>query len=178
MTIVTTEERRRRYRAKFCSTPGCGRQFRARGACYVHDPGPRGRRPFMDRLFARVDASGDCWEWTGGLDTKGYGHVALPSGTTTGAHRAVYELLVGPVADGLQLDHLCRNRTCVNPDHLEPVTPAENVRRALSRPHCRRGHLMTGRNVMETAGGNRRCRTCFNRWHRDFHRELRGTVAA
>jgi hypothetical protein len=90
-------------------------------------------RPLEERVFEKIDV-GDCWNWTASTDGKGYGQVAL--GRNGGkqrlgrAHRVVYELLVGPIPEGLTLDHLCKNIICVNPDHLEPVTMGENVRRA------------------------------------------------
>jgi hypothetical protein len=90
----------------------------------------------------RVEPDGvDCWLWTGPIDLNGYGHVNVGTTTTT-AHRAVYTQLVGPVAPGLELDHLCRVRRCVNPDHLEPVTRAENVRRSRRTlsSRCANGH--------------------------------------
>ena len=80
---------------------------------------------YVDRI---VPDGIDCWIWSGSRTREGYGHVNV-GGTTTTAHRAVYERLVGPVPAGLELDHLCRVRACVNPDHVEPVTHLENVRR-------------------------------------------------
>lgn len=123
---------------------------------------------FVERVFAKVDASGDCWEWTA-ANVDGYGVVGRggrESGTMQ-AHRAVWELLVGPIEDGLQLDHLCRNHACVNPDHLEPVTSDENKRRGYGmgvlhslRPTCREGHPKDG--IIRRADGtsHRYCKTC------------------
>ena len=78
------------------------------------------------------------------------------------AHRVAYELQVGPIPVGLQLDHLCRVRSCVNPAHLEPVTSAENTRRGLRamKTHCPQGHPYAGENLLIRPTGQRRCRTC------------------
>lgn len=77
------------------------------------------------RFFTMVNKTDTCWEWTGGR-SKGYGHFWW-KGRTRAAHRWIYELLVAPVPAELHMDHLCRNHRCVNPSHLEPVTPKENV---------------------------------------------------
>lgn len=110
----------------------------------------------------------DCWLWTGPIDVNGYGHVNVGSTTTT-AHRAVYRGLVGNIPAALELDHLCRVRHCVNPDHLEPVTHLENVRRRriVFQPTCANGHQ---RYVIRL--GRRVCLDC----RRDAARRYRGKV--
>lgn len=81
-----------------------------------------------ERFWRRVqEQEGGCWLWVGTVD-RGYGLLSV-DGKTVRAHRYSYETLVGPIPDGLQIDHLCRNRGCVNPAHLEPVTQVENIRR-------------------------------------------------
>jgi hypothetical protein len=83
-----------------------------------------------EKFWVRVDKSGECWIWLGAKRPTGYGVVYVPDGqTTTSAHRVAYVLSGGVIPDGLHVDHLCRNPSCVNPDHLEPVTPRENVHR-------------------------------------------------
>ena len=94
-------------------------------------------RPLWDRYWAKVDASGDCWEWTA-TKRGGYGrirgqHDGAERGRYLQAHRVGWELLVGPIPEGMTIDHLCRNRGCQNIDHLEVVTLAENIRRGLKR---------------------------------------------
>lgn len=120
--------------------------------------------PLVDRLFAKVDAGGDCWLWTGGKSKAGYGTISrgrLADGHVY-AHRAAYEILVGPIPDGLVLDHLCRVRHCCNPDHLEPVSIGTNVDRGsrrLPKNHCARDHEMTPENTYLNSG-KRTCREC------------------
>lgn len=89
-------------------------------------------RPWEERFWRRVDASAGffgCWLWLGSKDPRGYGVCYRAPGRSTTVHRDAYEHLVGPIPEGLTLDHLCRTRACVNPAHLEPVTLLENVRR-------------------------------------------------
>lgn len=113
----------------------------------------------------RRDPSG-CWLWTAAVNSKGYPCFGV-KGRSQLAHRLAYQMLVGPIPVGLEMDHLCRTPRCVNPDHLEPVTPAENTRRALAvnnPTHCPRGHAYTADNtyVKHRSNGqiNRTCRTC------------------
>jgi hypothetical protein len=119
-------------------------------------------------FWPKVDKTDTCWLWTGHVSKWGYGETGMrirptASGTKL-AHRISYELLVGPIPEGLHLDHLCRVRHCVNPEHLEPVTAKENTERGLHgvlRTHCLRGHELTPDNVRNIkADGARRCRTC------------------
>lgn len=110
------------------------------------------------------EAPSGCWLWTAYLDKKGYGRLRW-QGKGCKAHRLVYELLVGPIPAGLQIDHLCRVRNCVNPAHMEPVTLAENVRRGTSgainrtKTHCPKGHEYTADNTY-THKGKRACKAC------------------
>lgn len=133
----------------------------------------RPEQPLEDRLFPRIDADGPCWLWTGAINPNGYGVINLGGrdAGTAPVHRVVWELLVGLIPPGLDLDHLCRIRHCCNPDHLDPVTRAENVARgsyAAGRPRgFRCGHPDTPENTADT-GRNRTCRTCKNATSRRY----------
>lgn len=110
---------------RFCSR-ACGRKF--------------GKVLTRENFIRKYRTDGKCWIWSGYKNQKGYGALKF-RGKSTLAHRAAYELLVGPIPDGLEIDHKCRNRLCVNPLHLEPVTHKENVGRGEDmRLHCKRGH--------------------------------------
>lgn len=155
-----------------CTIEGCNRPHKARGWCAMHhnrwlrtgDTGAvgTGRPTFWDR-FTR-GAADECWLWLGVTDEKGYGRFGKRA-----AHRMTYELLVGPIPDGLQIDHLCRVRNCVNPAHLEPVTLRENLARS-SNPAaigilyntCIRGHEFTPENtyIRPSRPRSRICKRC------------------
>lgn len=107
-----------------------------------------------------------CWLWTACVDDDGYG-VTNIGYRKLGAHRASYEAFVGPIPEGLTLDHKCRVRSCVNPDHLEPVTVLVNTMRGEGlaarnsrKTHCPRGHALHGGNLYIDSVGRRHCRRC------------------
>lgn len=123
--------------------------------------------PTVIRFLYHVETvESGCWEWRGNIRNTGYGQFEV-QGRTLRAHRWSYEHFRGRIPDGLQIDHLCKNKACVNPQHLEAVTAAINVERsdnaaALNsrKTHCKREHLLAGDNVRLRANGARICRTC------------------
>lgn len=133
----------------------------------------------VTRFWANVEKTPACWLWAGTPTGNGYGQFRVGGGQRIGPHRFAYGLMVGPVPEGMHLDHLCRNRLCVNPAHLEPVTSTENMRRgrALSpktqrRAECHKGHsLFVPRNLYVTPDGRRQCRECHR--EREALRRLR-----
>jgi len=104
--------------------------------------------------YVSIDNVHLCWEWLGGKNSPGYGYF-WHSGKTLRAHRFAYELVIGAIPNDLQLDHLCKNKSCVNPFHLEPVTGKENVKRACFKTHCKNGHPR-----IDNTFKNRTCKTC------------------
>lgn len=120
------------------------------------------RKDVIDKLMDGVLVGGEHWEWTGYHKEGGYGRV-MDMGKPKGVHVAVYEWLVGPVPEGLELDHTCRQPWCCRPSHLEPVTHAENMRRAhliVSKTICPQGHSYAGDNLYMHPNGGKVCREC------------------
>lgn len=123
-----------------------------------------------DRLWKKIEFTDTCWLWLGRANKGGYGLAWLGRSSTpvaTSAHRVVYERLVGPIPPDMQLDHLCRNRRCVNPHHLEVVTPRVNTLRGVGisaqnavATHCKRGHPFDPANTLIDIRGSRVCRAC------------------
>ena len=143
---------------------------------------------FFSRLTARyfsnvVVADNGCWKWVGTSNTHGYGHFHA-NGRSRLAHRVGYELMVGPIPKGLELDHLCRNRCCVNPEHLEPVTGKENLRRSKlhrgainsDKKFCNHGHPFDSINTYYRENGSRKCRACHSDAEQKRRARLKGDI--
>ena len=132
--------------------------------------------------WTRVQKTSGCWLWTGAKTGSGYGQISRqgPGWRKTHlAHRLAYEELVGPIPGDKEIDHLCCNPVCVNPNHLEPVTHAENLRRMTERgrnwqqakTHCPKGHPYSGDNLILPRRGGRGCRTCKNAFMREYDKK-------
>lgn len=181
-----------RVRPTVCSIEDCPDPVLARGWCNKHyhrwnkygDPLKVLKR--RGDPWERVDRRGpdDCWDWLGALGTSGYGSL-VRSGKLWQAHRWTYEELVGPIPEGLELDHLCRRRSCVNPRHLEPVVPRENKLRGVSpvaanarKTHCIHGHPFDEQNTRVTKRGGRECKACERERNRRRTEERRAAKAS
>jgi len=120
-------------------------------------------------IWKNVKQTNSCWYWIGELNDKGYGRIQV-NGERFSAHDFFYETFIGPIPNGLELDHTCRVRNCVNPSHLEPVTHSENVKRAWAiriknTPNCPHGHPYDKKNLYifkqkKTGKSWRMCRRC------------------
>lgn len=169
-----------------CSIEGCVKPASRRGWCHMHyyrwrmhgttdDPYPA----LEARFLAKVNKTDGCWLWTARISKDGYGRINV-DGAPRNAHRVAYELFVGPIPPGHQIDHLCHtddetcpggddclHRRCVNPAHLEPVTGPENNRRSSSptavngrKTECSKGHRYDEANTYVRPDGYRDCREC------------------
>ena len=162
-----------------CAIYDCDEPVRSRGWCqlhygrFCHTGKPQGHTPrdrFLRKLWSNIDVGhpAGCWEWTGSIAKTGYGQISIGARgrrRVLGAHRVVYQQLVGPIRSDA-MDHLCRNTICVNPDHLEPVTHAENILRGYGfsaknarKIACPAGHPYVKANLVRGEYG-RKCKVC------------------
>lgn len=133
-------------------------------------------------FWAKVQKTEGCWNWVGAKNQEGYGNFGLGNRKVGKAHQFSYELHKGPIPQGLELDHLCRNRACVNPDHLEAVTHKVNSLRSNSplaiharKTHCIRGHEFNEANTTMIAMG-RRCRACWRIYSKQRRERLKAVA--
>lgn len=132
----------------------------------------------MEKLLNKIEKTPTCWNWLGTIrESNGYGRVEFQGRTQT-AHRVIYELMIGEIPNGLELDHLCRNKRCVNPAHLEPVTKLENIKRSQEfrklKSVCKNGHLYDKSNISiihrNDGTKDRICKKCRNEGAKRFRR--------
>ncbi|NUP03550.1 MAG: HNH endonuclease [Nonomuraea sp.] len=137
--------------------------------------------PPLEKFFRKVNKTETCWLWTARVDDWGYGrHKSTHGPSTVLAYRWLWEVLNGPVPDGLELDHLCRVPACVRPDHLEAVTPKVNGLRSNNfsavnarKTHCIHGHEFTFENTYTRPSGGRDCRECLRERRRQHEARRR-----
>lgn len=183
-----------------CSIEGCDQPVKARGWCNPHYGrwkrygSPTGGNrifrsmPYTQRFWLKVDKEGAlpdhnpelgcCWLWTDIPNKQGYADFCGPDGLVS-AHRWAYMDSFGAIPEGLEIDHLCRVRHCVNPGHLEAVTHAENVRRGIApaaanaaKTHCKRGHPFDAENTYMRLDGGRTCRACQRVYQHEYERDV------
>lgn len=134
-------------------------------------------RPLEERLWEKIEIPDrvGCWVWRGCVRPDGYGVIGKEGGRGAGlyrVHRLVYELKVGPIPDGMSIDHLCKNTVCVNPDHLQPVPPGENTWRAfLLHAYCPKGHVLPPK--PERGKRRQQCRECKRDYDAQYYAEGR-----
>lgn len=184
---------------KFCFINDCERPHKARGYCLPHYKSlginaiPHegwATTPVRERLWAQVDrrGAGECWHWTGAVNDQGYGNIGLGRRHEGKArvHRLSYELTIGAIPEGAQVDHTCHNNTdcpggpdclhrrCCNPAHLEAVTQQANIARGNAgkyqnaKTHCPQGHEYTPENTFNNNSG-RGCKVCRLAWNRKYN---------
>lgn len=161
---------------QYCTFPDCNKRRVGRGLCLKHymrwkrhgDPGATPRFcSLQERFWKYVTKTSRCWIWNGSK-TRGYGNFVIKQRPTkcVRAHRYAYELLVAQIPNGMTIDHLCKNPSCVNPSHMEIVTFSENSKRGNPmQSRCGRGHKMDKANTYyypksSSRHGRRKCRKC------------------
>lgn len=133
----------------------------------------KSKATLYERFIEKVshEPNTGCWLWTGAVTVAGYGNMWAGSGKWRMSHRVAYELFRGPISEGLHIDHLCRVRCCVNPWHLEAVTPMQNIRRGKDLiTHCPAKHQYSRKNTSVDCEGKRHCRECDRLRHLDARR--------
>ena len=116
---------------------------------------------YLERLLTKIkiNEETDCWEWQSTLDKEGYGKFGV-NYKMVATHRYSYEMFKGEIGKGMVIDHLCHNRKCCNPLHLEMVTVSVNNYRRLPRTHCKRGHEFTEETTWSAKNGKKQCKIC------------------
>lgn len=166
-----------------CGGPTSRKRYKQCAACYT-----RAWLSHEDKFWSmvKIGSADDCWLWMGKVNNSGYGSIHVkpkPKGPTL-VHRYAYELLVGPIPEGRELDHRCRNRRCVNPAHLELVTRSENCKRGDSglawaahqrrKTHCPQGHPYDLFNTYYDKNGGRQCLICKRERAKESYLRKRG----